>query len=151
MSADTVPDKTDKARHHEPCFHMWINLWKRCIIINNMNIIKKTLPYAAALATPLFAFAQQAFKIVDNVRNLLNQIIPVLLIIGTIVFLWGVIMFLTAGAEEEKRANARSLMIYGLVGLFIMVAIWGIVNVLVGFFGVGGTGVPTSPGQFRGI
>jgi|SRR3989344_2058677 len=116
-----------------------------------MNIVKRTLPYAVALATPLFALAQAAFNIVSNTRNLVNQIIPVLLIIGTIVFLWGVIMFLTAGADEEKRSNARSLMIYGLVGLFVMVAVWGIVNVLVGFFNVGGTGVPTSPGGLQGI
>ena len=116
-----------------------------------MKIIKKSLPYAAALAAPLMAFAQQAFTIVDRVRTFVNQIIPILLIIGTIVFLWGVITFLTAGGDEEKRADARQLMIYGLVGLFVMVAVWGIVNVLVGFFGVGGTGIPTSPGQIPGV
>lgn len=116
-----------------------------------MNSIKKALPYLLSLATPLFAFAQQAFSIVSRTQQLINQIIPILLIIGTIVFLWGVIMFLTAGADEEKRAGARSLMIYGLIGLFVMVAVWGIVNVLVGFFGVGGTGVPTSPGGLQGI
>jgi fumarate reductase subunit D len=116
-----------------------------------MYKVKKALPYLAALATPLFAFAQQAFSIVSRIQQLVNQIIPILLIIGTIVFLWGVIMFLTAGADEEKRAGARSLMIYGLIGLFVMVAVWGIVNVLVGFFGVGGTGVPSSPGGLQGI
>lgn len=117
--------------------------------------IKKTLPYIAILTLPFLAFAQavpgRAGTIVDNVRNLLNAIIPILLIIGTIVFLWGVIMFLTAGADEEKRASARSLMIYGLVGLFVMVAVWGIVNVLVGFTGTGGTGIPTSPGGLPGV
>jgi fumarate reductase subunit D len=116
-----------------------------------MNSVKKALPYVITMATPFFAFAQQGFLIVDRIQTLLNQIIPILLIIGTIVFLWGVIMFLTAGADEEKRANARSLMIYGLIGLFVMVAVWGIVNVLVGFFGVGGTGIPTSPGNLFGV
>lgn len=121
-----------------------------------MNSVKKALPYAITLATPFFAFAQTQVSgrlgtIIENIKALLNQIIPILLIIGTIVFLWGVIMFLTAGADEEKRAGARSLMIYGLIGLFVMVAVWGIVNVLVGFFGVGGTGVPTSPGSLGGV
>lgn len=116
-----------------------------------MNSIKKALPYVFVAAMPVLAFAQQAFNIVTNVRNFVNNVIPILLIIGTIVFLWGVILYLTAGADEEKRANARSLMIYGLVGLFVMVAVWGIVNVLVGFFGVGGQGVPTSPGGLPGI
>lgn len=116
-----------------------------------MKQLKKVLPYAVAIAAPFMAAAQTVFTITDNVKKLLNNVIPILLIIGTIVFLWGVIMFLTAGADEEKRTNARSLMIYGLVGLFVMVAVWGIVNVLVGFFGVGGTGIPTSPGGLQGI
>src|SRR3989344_2212131 len=107
--------------------------------------IKKALPYALVAAAPFFALAQtgQAGIIVGRIRNLVNQIVPILLIIGTVVFLWGVILYLTAGADEEKRANARSLMIYGLVGLFVMVAVCGIVKVLVNFFGVGGAGVPT--------
>lgn len=116
-----------------------------------MTSLKKTLPYILMASLPLFAFAQQAFNIVTNAQNLLNNIIPILLIIGTIVFLWGVIMYLTAGADEERRANARQLMIWGLVGLFVMVAVWGIVNVLVGFFGVGGRGVPQRPGDIPGI
>ena len=118
-----------------------------------MNKIAKIISYAAATGAPFFAFAQTGATgtIVTQVRNLLNNIIPILLIIGTVVFLWGVIMFLTAGADEEKRGEARNLMIYGLIGLFVMVAVWGIVNVLVGFFGVGGQGVPTSPGGLGGI
>src|SRR3989344_1269955 len=111
-----------------------------------MKQIKKALPYITVSAMPFLAFAQGTGgvnNIVTNLSNLVNRIVPILLVIGTIVFLWGVIMFLTAGADEEKRANARSLMIYGLVGLFVMVAVWGIVKVLVNFFGVGGAGVPT--------
>lgn len=116
-----------------------------------MTKIKKALPYIVASFLPIAALAAQADTIVTNIRTLVNNVIPILLIVGTVVFLWGVILYLTAGADEEKRANARSLMIYGLVGLFVMVAVWGIVNVLVGFFGVGGTGVPGRPGDIIGI
>ena len=102
----------------------------------------------AQVVTPLPSGTQ---SIVTNIKNLVNNVIPILLIIGTVVFLWGVILYLTAGADEEKRANARSLMIYGLVGLFVMVAVWGIVNVLVGFFGITDTGIPERPGDIREI
>ncbi|OGF74017.1 hypothetical protein A2Z63_00965 [Candidatus Giovannonibacteria bacterium RIFCSPLOWO2_02_44_8] len=116
-----------------------------------MTQIKKVLPYIAISLAPSLVLAAQIDTIVASTKTLVNNIIPILLIIGTIVFLWGVIMFLTAGADEEKRANARSLMIYGLVGLFVMVAAWGIVNVLVGFTSTGGVGIPTSPGGIPGI
>ncbi|HBT81468.1 hypothetical protein A2757_00065 [Candidatus Giovannonibacteria bacterium RIFCSPHIGHO2_01_FULL_48_47] len=123
-----------------------------------MKTLKKILPYAVALTIPILVLAQVVTplpsgtqSIVTNIKNLVNNVIPILLIIGTVVFLWGVILYLTAGADEEKRANARSLMIYGLVGLFVMVAVWGIVNVLVGFFGITGTGIPERPGDIREI
>ena len=118
-----------------------------------METIKKSLPYAITGALlPLFAFAQnpgQVGNIVTNIQGILNNIIPVLLIIGTIVFLWGVISFVTASGDEEKRADARQIMIYGLVALFVMVAVWGIVRVFVQFFGVGGQGVPTNVGTIN--
>ena len=123
-----------------------------------MKTLKKILPYAVALTIPILVLAQVVTplpsgtqSIVTNIKNLVNNVIPILLIIGTVVFLWGVILYLTAGADEEKRANARSLMIHGLVGLFVMVAVWGIVNVLVGFFGITGTGIPERPGDIREI
>ena len=116
-----------------------------------MKVIKKVLPYTIVGLLPLFALAQQALTILDNIKEFVNNLVPILLIIATIVFVWGVILFLTAGADEERRANARSLMIYGLVALFVIVAVWGIVNVLIGFFDVGGEGIPTGVGGLGGI
>ncbi len=117
-----------------------------------MKTFKKALPYIIAVSLPILAFAQNAGQIttsLTNIQNILNSIIPILLIIATIVFLWGVIQFITAGADEEKRGNARSLMIYGLIALFVMVAVWGIVRVLVQFFGVGGVVQPLRPGDIQ--
>lgn len=78
--------------------------------------------------------------IVNRITDLLDSIIPILFFIATIVFFWGVIIYITSGGDEEKRKEGRSFIIYGLIGLFVMVAVWGIVNVLVGFFFPGGAG-----------
>ncbi|MBI2610197.1 hypothetical protein HYW53_03400 [Candidatus Giovannonibacteria bacterium] len=110
------------------------------------KVAKKILPYAAAGLLPLLAFAQTAESIITRIDRILQQVIPILLIIGTIVFLWGIIVFITAGASEEKKSYGKYLIIYGLVGLFVMVAIWGIVGVLVNTFGVGGRRVPRDVG-----
>jgi len=66
--------------------------------------------------------------------------------IAVIIFLWGVVSYITAGADEEKRATARSLMIYGIIGLFVMVSVWGLVAVLGRTFNVGQGGTPLTPG-----
>jgi hypothetical protein len=41
-------------------------------------------------------------------------------------------------ASEEKRDSGRQRVIYGVIGLFAMISIWGFVNILMNTFGVGG-------------
>ena len=104
---------------------------------------------SVALLLPMVAFAQQTIGgILGLISGYLTTIIPILMILATVVFLWGVILYGVAGADEEKMATAKSYIIAGLIGLFAMVAIWGLVKVLVGSFQVGGTGVPTGVGIF---
>ena len=91
------------------------------------------------------AHAQSVQGIVDTILDFLNSIIPILFAIATIVFLWGVILYITSGGDEEKRKEGRSYIIFGLIGLFVMVAIWGIVNVLLDFFNFTNVNAPTLP------
>jgi len=91
------------------------------------------------------AHAQTVGSIVDTIIDFLDSIIPILFLIATIVFLWGIILFITSGGDEEKRKEGRQYIIFGLIGLFVMVAIWGIVEVLVDFFDFGGIGAPSLP------
>src|SRR3989344_3338669 len=66
------------------------------------------------------AHAQTIGGIVDSIIDLLNDyIIPILFAIATIVFLWGVILYITAGGDEEKRKEGRNYIIFGLIGFFV--------------------------------
>lgn len=104
---------------------------------------------SAALLLPMVAFAQQTIGgILGIISGYLTTIIPILMILATVVFLWGVIMYVVAGADEEKVDRAKGYIIAGLIGLFAMVAIWGLVRVLVSSFGVGGTSYPGGVGAF---
>lgn len=65
-----------------------------------------------------------------------SGIIPLLISIGLIIFLAGVIRFVSAGDDEEKRQGGRQMMIFGIIALFVMVGVWGFVNMLSNtFFG----------------
>lgn len=65
--------------------------------------------------------------------------------LGVIFFLVGVVGYITAGDNEEKREGGRNLMIFGIVVLFVMVSVWGLVNILSqSFFGHGSV-LPTLP------
>ena len=109
-----------------------------------MRIIIKNSIFIGLLglfALPLLVFAQDVFEVLGDITNVLNAIIPILLLLALVVFLWGVFRYVTSGDSEDK-AKARDLMIYGIIALFVMVSVWGLVNVLVATFGLSVTAPP---------
>jgi hypothetical protein len=111
---------------------------------------KKTVIKIAAASSllPFVALAQQTVSTaLTTISTILTAIIPILMILATIMFLWGVIKYITAGGDEEAIKTGRSYMIFGLIGLFVMVAVWGIVTLLVNTFGVGSGTIPTNVGS----
>lgn len=78
------------------------------------------------------------------IQTIINEALPVLLAIASIVFIWGVVLYITGAGDEEKRKKGQNMIIYGLIGLFVLVAFWGIVNVAVNTLGLNVT-PPTPP------
>ncbi|HEY4714975.1 MAG TPA: hypothetical protein VIH31_00505 [Candidatus Paceibacterota bacterium] len=118
--------------------------------------MKKFLAFTAASGlslVPFLAFAQsgtQITGILAIVQNILNILIPILITLGIVYFIYGVIGYVTA-KDEEKRTEARGTMIYGIIGLFVIVSIWGLIKFLGTATGVGQGGTnclinPTLPG-----
>lgn len=100
-----------------------------------MDKIKKIIPLAIAFA-PVIVLAADIQSIVKDIGDIVNAIIPILMLAAFAVFLWGVVKFIFAGGDEEKRKSAKHYIIYGLIGLFVMVAVWGIITVVTNTFGV---------------
>lgn len=73
------------------------------------------------------------YKINDAI---VNPLIVLLLAIATVVFFWGVFQFVLGAGSEEARATGKRNMIWGLIGLFIMVGVFGIIQIILGTFGV---------------
>lgn len=80
---------------------------------------------------------------VDYILSLLNLLVPLLIGIAVILFLFGLVKYITAGGDETKVKEAKKFILFGIVGLFVMVSVWGLVQVLVNsFFPEGGFYVP---------
>ena len=80
-----------------------------------------------------------------DIGNTLNTIIGLLFAIAVIVFIWGVIQFIASAGNDEARKKAKGIMTWGILGLAIMAAAFGIVNVLTNYFGVDQGLAPTVP------
>jgi len=109
------------------------------------------LTTGATLALPLVSLA--AISNVSDVGTFIistinNVLVPVLFAVAFIVFLWGAFDVFILGAHDEKvKENGKNLMLWGLIGFFVMVSIWGLVNILTGTVNFGNsTGPTTVPG-----
>ena len=63
------------------------------------------------------------------VRQIIEAFIPIIFGLAFIVFLWGMYKYISA-ADEGGKEEGRNLIIYGIIGLFVMVAVWGLVKVI---------------------
>ncbi|MBI5147679.1 MAG: hypothetical protein HZA37_00790 [Parcubacteria group bacterium] len=94
--------------------------------------MKKLIPVIIA-ASPMFAFAiTNIEELITTLEDIVKAVIPLLMLIATVVFLWGIIGYIMAAGDEEKVKEARSHILYGLIGLFVMVSVWGLVNIIAG-------------------
>lgn len=90
---------------------------------------------------PFVASAQNAFSIVDTIQSFVNILVPLAISVGVLYFIWGVIQY-TTGKSDDAKKEGRDRMIYGIIGLFVIVSIWGLVNIISNTFGVRQGGGP---------
>lgn len=73
------------------------------------------------------------------VNDILNPLIVVIIGIAFLVFIWGLTKYISKSDNEAEQQKARSIMIYGILALFVMVSAWGLVRILTNtFFGASG-------------
>jgi hypothetical protein len=63
---------------------------------------------------------------------------------GIIVFLYGVLKFIAKGGNQEDRRDGINFMIYGIIGIAVMVSVWGLVKFVTNTFGMS-FGIPFLP------
>lgn len=95
--------------------------------------MKKKLLFFNILFIPLTAIAAG-----DDIQSLLGKIVSsiihpfinFLLVLATLVFLWGVIQYVIAGDSSNKTEQAKRQIVWGLIGLTIMAGAKGIVGII---------------------
>ena len=94
---------------------------------------------------PVVALAQaqaptttSLFSVLGVINNLLAYAIPILITAAVAYFIWGVIQY-TLSTDEEAKKGARGKIINGLIGLFVIIAFWGIIKVFTNTFHITGT------------
>lgn len=100
-----------------------------------MNALKKIVPVSALLAPSLAFAAESTFRsILEEIGSILGVIVPILITVALAYFIYGVVKYIMAG--EEGRKEAKDIIIYGVIGLFAIVSVWGLVRLIQNTFNV---------------
>ncbi|MBP6883738.1 MAG: hypothetical protein KBC06_00700 [Candidatus Pacebacteria bacterium] len=67
--------------------------------------------------------------------SILNALIPLLVALGVVYFVWGVVQYMIGGGDEAKK-EGRNRIIFGLIGLVVIFGMWGLVAIVVNTFGI---------------
>lgn len=60
----------------------------------------------------------------------LTYIIYILFTLAIVVFFWGIVIFIAHAGDEKAVQEGKGFIVWGMVGIFVMVSIWGIVGYL---------------------
>lgn len=83
------------------------------------------------LLVPSFAFAAEGLKgVLDVIGDLIGLATPIVVALALLYFFWGLAQYILSQGSEEKKKDSKNIMIWGILALFIMVSVWGIVNVV---------------------
>lgn len=108
--------------------------------------MKKKLVILSSLGLsfmPLMVLAQTTItSTLDRITSILSVVVPLVIALGVVYFIWGVVQYVISSDEEAKKAG-KNRMIFGIIGLVVIVGMWGLVNMVLNSFALDKT-VPTN-------
>jgi len=114
------------------------------------NLLTLGLAFVTALALPIQLLAAEdtpgaLTTYITSVGSFINNIvIPALIAVAFLVFVYGIFQnFFIGRDDEEAREKGKQLILWSVIGMVLIVSIWGIVNLLSGAIGLdqGGGGI----------
>jgi hypothetical protein len=105
--------------------------------------MKKLALIVGALALPLTSFAAlgNISGLVTDIGGIVNQIIPILFAIALLGFFYGLVMYIFG--KEDNKDQAKKTMIWGVVALFVMASVWGLVTFIGNAVGINQAAAPS--------
>ena len=110
-----------------------------------MKLRNKIALASVAVALPSLTFARGISDVLNTFGGLVAQVIPIIIGLAVAGFLWGLLQYLFG----KDQAGAKWTMLWGIIILFVMVAVWGLVGLLSETVLEGNPGEINAPGVPR--
>jgi hypothetical protein len=73
-------------------------------------------------------------------QYVINPAILIVFSFGFFLFIWGLVVFLWSLGEGGESGTGKQHMLWGIVGMLVMVSVWGIIGLIENTFGIGNAG-----------
>lgn len=97
--------------------------------------------------TPFAVFAQTegVEGALEAIGGIINLATPIVVAIALLAFFWGLVTYIFKSGSPDERKKGLSIMIWGIIALFVMLSVFGIINALQDTFGVktGNVNIPS--------
>ena len=94
----------------------------------------KTVVFLVAVLLPIGASAQYEISGVDGIMpfiaGIINMVFPILVSIAVFFIAWSIFVFILNAGDPEKRSQGGKRIFWGVIGVFLMLSVWGLVNIL---------------------
>ncbi len=103
------------------------NFEKASMFISRLGIL--SILFFSAIPSKVFSagigdFIDSSYKIVDD------RLIPLAFALCVFYFFWGVAQYIKGLDSEKEIKNSKNIMVWGIVGLFIVFSVWGIIKLI---------------------
>lgn len=68
-------------------------------------------------------------------QEIVNPLIVLVFLLAVVAFGWGIVMYLGAQGSDDRVEKAKKIMWWGIIGMFVLMSVWGVVYLLCDFFG----------------
>jgi uncharacterized membrane protein YidH (DUF202 family) len=110
--------------------------------------MKKILSALALLILPAVTFGEQlAGQTISDLEGLLQSLVPFIIGIAVFIFIVGLLRYVNAGGDEERIKAARNTIIWGLIIIFVMFSVVGLINLVNHVFSLDNTRINSSAPQ----
>ena len=110
-------------------------------------MFKKYYLFAVASVTalvPAVAMAQGNFQnligLAESALDVTNIVLVIVFVLALLVFAWGIVKYITAAGDPAKVKEARGFLWWGILGVFVLAAMFGIVQFIGNSFGIDTSG-----------
>ncbi|HEY9583035.1 MAG TPA: pilin [Candidatus Paceibacterota bacterium] len=87
-------------------------------------------------------------SIIGDFKGILETLLPILGGLALVYFVWGIVQFIAKSGDETARTEGKRKMLWGIIALFVIVSVWGLVGIIGDSFKIDPGGTQPPP-QFK--